>query len=339
MAPRLRPAWHILLYHDISYEETPYTRGIEGGTLPPDLLRDQVETLRRVGDLVGVDEGLRRTRSGEPLRRPMFSFWFDDGFAGVRQHALPILDEVGVSAAMSVCSRFVDRSELHWRLALSWLRHVDGLRHVRAALRDRLAGLPAGTPLRASTMDRFEPRIAQCILDLHQKMTTPAQREAAAALFDDRAGLRSLRDAGWLLCNHSAAHWPIGEAAAIDHFAAQFEECANDLSDLLTSDPDLWVLPFDRSRHRAASLLQEFAAAGSHDNRFLVLVGNRPTAREDLDRRTIYRTCAPAASGRALLRSLRATTRRRTPAESPAAPRVPRRALAPAETAAVRPPG
>ena len=38
---------------------------------------------------LSVPDALARFQSG-PLDRPLFSFWFDDGFLGVRRHAAPI---------------------------------------------------------------------------------------------------------------------------------------------------------------------------------------------------------------------------------------------------------
>jgi hypothetical protein len=79
----MRSAWYLLLYHNVSWEENPYLRGLDV-TLPPDLLREHIAALGRLGDLVSVAEGLRRLGGGggggPPRRRGLlargWATWF-----------------------------------------------------------------------------------------------------------------------------------------------------------------------------------------------------------------------------------------------------------------------
>jgi len=291
------PSWTILLYHNISWEETPGSRGIEGATHPPDVLREHAATLSRVGRLVSVEEGIRRLRSGD-LPSPLFSFWFDDGLADVRRYALPILSEHGVTGAVSVCSRFVDRKELHWQFKLSFLAHVDGLRILRSRLRKH--GFMTGMSLKRFTMDHCSEAVLEAVSRVYEGCTTPEERAAALELFADRDGLRELQKAGWLVTNHTAAHYPVGEDSFIHKLEDQFAECADELGDLLAGSPEYWVLPCDRPMHRSPTLLECFGQAGG--DRYLILVGNQRTEPDDLDRRLLFRVCAPACGGDELLR-------------------------------------
>ena len=72
----MKKGWYILLYHYIFWEENPYIRGI-GGTCPPDMFRDHLAHLSRVGEFVSISEGLSRLTQGNITNR-LFSFWFDD---------------------------------------------------------------------------------------------------------------------------------------------------------------------------------------------------------------------------------------------------------------------
>jgi len=81
--------WTILLYHNVSWEDSPFTRGIKGITCPPDVFREHVDLLRKYGEIVSIDEGINRLKFGRKGR--IFSFWFDDGLEGVRKYAFPIL--------------------------------------------------------------------------------------------------------------------------------------------------------------------------------------------------------------------------------------------------------
>ena len=57
----LIPGWYILLYHDISWEETPFVRHI-GGTCPPDVFRDHVSTCESSGNTRIGSGGDEKTR-------------------------------------------------------------------------------------------------------------------------------------------------------------------------------------------------------------------------------------------------------------------------------------
>src|SRR5215471_12480919 len=129
----LARGWYIILYHDVSWEETPFTSHL-GSTCPPDVFRDHVRTCEELGELVSIQDGIERVKKGD-IASPLFSFWFDDGFVGVRKYAAPILAAHGVTGAISICSRFAMRTEMFWRCKLSYLHSIDAGRHLRARLR------------------------------------------------------------------------------------------------------------------------------------------------------------------------------------------------------------
>ena len=85
----MNPGWYILNYHDISWEESAYTRAI-GGNLPPDIFRSHLVALGQNARLVSIPDGFQRFRQGG-IDEPLVSFWFDDGLTGVRKYALPLL--------------------------------------------------------------------------------------------------------------------------------------------------------------------------------------------------------------------------------------------------------
>jgi peptidoglycan/xylan/chitin deacetylase (PgdA/CDA1 family) len=271
----MRPGWYILLYHDVSWEQNPYLRGI-GGTCPPDLLRSHLQALSRLGRLASPDQAFADWTSGK-IDRPVFSFWFDDGFIGVRKYALPILQQHGITGAISVCSRFVLRRELFWRFKLSFLSACDGLRLLRSRLKP--LGYVAGRSVKQFTLDHFSIEVAEMIDAVYRQCTSEHQRADAFRLFARIDDLQSLKQEGWIVTNHSAAHYPVSESSAIDLFAAQFQECAADLDELLRAERKYWVVPFDRSECRAPTLLRTFTACNSDAH--LVLVGdevNHPLA-------------------------------------------------------------
>lgn len=294
----LPPGWYVLLYHDVSWEEPPELRGIGGMVVPPDRFREQLAVLDGEARLIAADEARERLREERP-DEPWVSVWFDDGYAGVRRYAAPLLAGRGLTATVSVCSRFTLREEMYWRAELGWLGSVDGLRRVRSRLRGH--GVRAGSRLRDATLDRFCPEGRAAIAEVYAELAPAAYREDAFRLFDTLDGLQQLRAEGWTLANHSAAHWPIGEPSAIAHLESQFDECARRFAAAGLELSGELVLPFDRIR--APELDRVFDDAFPDDT--LVLVGNRPTTRADLDRRRIHRIVAPPVPGRELLQRLR----------------------------------
>ncbi|MFC1511034.1 hypothetical protein ACFL5U_01445 [Candidatus Margulisiibacteriota bacterium] len=147
----MKKGWYILLYHNVSWEENPYLNGL-GLTCPPDIFRDHLKHLSRAGEFVSVSEGLSRLNSGM-INKPIFSFWFDDGFTGVRQYALPLLEKYSVTGALSISSRFWNREELLWRSKLSYLNYIDGLKILRSRLRKY--GHEKGLSIKKFTVDCF----------------------------------------------------------------------------------------------------------------------------------------------------------------------------------------
>ncbi|MCX6907193.1 MAG: polysaccharide deacetylase family protein [Verrucomicrobia bacterium] len=236
----MQNAWHILNYHDVSWESSIFTRGI-GGTVSPDMFRKQVETLKRMGSVISIQRGLDILKRGEPISEPLFSLWFDDGFAGVRRHALPICREHGITAGISVCSRFVDRREMFWRCVLSFLSFCDGLRVLRSRLRP--LGYMPGESLKRWSLDHFSEDMIRIINDVYCSLTTDLFRLDAFRLFDDREGLKVLANEGWLIANHTQAHYPVGPSPGEVFTTREFQACAPLLEEL-GGHSRIWVAPF-----------------------------------------------------------------------------------------------
>lgn len=297
----MRPGWYILLYHNVSWEDDPYTRGIEGMTCPPDMFAEHVECLRSIGELVSIPEGIKRleeARTGHPL----FSFWFDDGLAGVRRYALPALAQHNCSAAMSVCSRFFHRKEFFWRFQLTYLNYLDGLRFLRSRLRKH--GFIPGMSVKDSTLDSFSESILQAIHQLYEEFTSAEVRQDAFRLFETEEGLRKLATENWVIANHTAAHYPVGEAQCLRFLEGQFRECEAAIIEAFGEPSGFWVLPFDRHRRRSETLSEAFAACA--EERWLVLVGDRRNTPITLGQKHLFRIKAPICYGKRFVKAVKA---------------------------------
>ncbi len=236
----MKPGWYILNYHNVGWENSLFTQALSGNHRP-DVFRGHVEYLAEVGELLSVDEGLSRMRDGKSFNGPAFSFWFDDGFAGLRRHALPVLKEHRVTAAVSVVSRLVLREEMYYMSKLSFLARTDGLRFVRSRLRRLCSDRPLR--IRGWMKSNFRLEFLPLIDEVYNRFTTESFRKDAFRIYDDEKGIQALADAGWLITNHSAAHYPLSESLGWEDVESGFDECSSLVRRFSTDDP-FWVTPF-----------------------------------------------------------------------------------------------
>jgi peptidoglycan/xylan/chitin deacetylase (PgdA/CDA1 family) len=297
---KLPAGWYILLYHDVSWEEGPFIRHV-GGTCAPDVFRDHVRACRELGEIVAVREGFSRLQAGR-IDEPVFSFWFDDGLAGVRKYAAPILERYSATGAVSICSRFAERRELFWRFKLSYLHSIDAGRLVRSRLRAR--GYVVDGPLRALSRERFDSGIIEIIDAVFDEAVTESVHKDAFRGFETGEGVRDLQDRGWTVANHSAAHYPIGEPHVMDIVLEQFDECESYLQTLTGRASDFWVFPFDiKLTGEAVDLVRR-----ERSDKAVVLVRNRPNTAGDPC--ILTRIQAPVSDRRRLGDVLTAAARR-----------------------------
>jgi peptidoglycan/xylan/chitin deacetylase (PgdA/CDA1 family) len=202
-----------------------------------------------MGRLIAIRDGMERLSRSE-IDEPLISFWFDDGLAGVRKYAAPILAKRDVSGATSICSRFATRIEMFWRFKLSYLHSIGA----GPLLRRRLSeyGCNESCQLRSFTIDKFQSGLLAAINEIYDELVPSHVQQEAFKIFDTPEGLLVLRKQGWAITNHSAAHYPIGESHVNDILLEQFEECEQFIRDLTGAASGYWVFPFDRKVDPAA---------------------------------------------------------------------------------------
>ncbi|MCG8668814.1 MAG: polysaccharide deacetylase family protein [Pseudomonadales bacterium] len=288
--------WYVLNYHDISWEENPFISRI-GGSFPPDVFAEHLEHLSKAGTLVSVQEGIEATKNG-PVNDVLISFWFDDGFKGVRKYAKPILDHHNVTAAMSINSSFLLRKDMFWRCKLSFLDYLDQTRILRSRLKKY--GFKFGEQVRLFTLDNFSLEIVEEINQLYATYVSGEFAHDAFRIFDTLSGMQMLQESGWLITNHSANHYPIGEASSIGLLQTEFETCEQEVSEHMRFSSEYCVLPFDRVSKRSPDLFKTFAEA--FPEKYLVLVSE--TLNKSLDDKLIHRFGPPQMDGKDLVKYL-----------------------------------
>ena len=109
---RIRDAGLILCYHNVvSGEASPH--GEPGLHVPRERFAWQMRWLADHYTLVSLGEFADRLAAGGPLRW-VAAVTFDDGYAGVFEHALPILRELRVPATVFLVARAAGRRSGFW---------------------------------------------------------------------------------------------------------------------------------------------------------------------------------------------------------------------------------
>lgn len=291
--------WIILYYHNISWKETPWERGLRS-CFPPDIFREHIEMLENMGTFVSIDEGIERVKSGK-IKHPLFSIWFDDGMSGLTRYALPILREFNSTGTVAICSRFVKQTEYFWRMKLSYLSSIDGLRFLRSRLIKY--GYKIGESIKSFTLDNLSLELIDEIDAVYCRFASSEVRNLGWSLFETEKGISKLRQYGWLISNHSAAHYPVGEDSCLHMFNDQFEECKQLVAALNKESSPFLVIPFDRPQYRSVRLYEEFSKRRKDE--WLVLVGNRANDLDNVLHNTLYRVYVPNVRGKQLMNMLK----------------------------------
>lgn len=284
MAQKLSPGWYIVLYHDVSWEDSIFTRYI-GGTCPPDLFEANIDSLGTIGELVSIDVGEELLRT-DRLTKPYISIWFDDGLKGVLNNALPILQAKGLTAGVSLCSKFVAKQEFFWRFKLSYLNHIDGMRFVRSKLRKYDYQLSKS--VKEYTNLNFSEEMLADIDQVYVDSTSDSFRQDAFRLFMDKSDVELLHSYGWTISNHTASHYRMSREYGPERVVNDFLACEEYLKDFTRTN--YWVIPFGTPKN-----LDEFDQyIDARDDRYMVFVNNKKNTSQLCNQdKVLYRIDAP----------------------------------------------
>src|SRR5439155_12039298 len=99
---------------------------------------------------------------------------------------------------------------------LSFLAFAGGVRVL--AMRLGALGFRPGDSVKKWTMENFSLDMVRIIHEVYEKFAHIDLRADAFRIFDTIGGLEELADAGWIIANHSAAHYPTTEVQGKDFF-------------------------------------------------------------------------------------------------------------------------
>jgi|GEM_PF-182645 len=198
---RLENALYIINYHSIcdSRSMAPWERYLTDSVTPLAHFTAHLQWMRDNAEPVKLAECEALFERGN-LDKPYFAVTFDDGYRTVFRTAAPVLDRLGVTPALCVCSDFA-QGGIFCNVILGVLIASQGFTTIATQLRQRF-GLKASKPkrlLRAIKQHADYPVIAQWI-----------QTRGAGRVPDrphlSMEELRMLAVKGWNIVNHTRDH-------------------------------------------------------------------------------------------------------------------------------------
>lgn len=167
----------VLMYHEICDD----AHDIDAWTVVRNskFLR-QIEFLRKSHEIVSLDEALRRIYSGQPLDRPIATLTFDDGYSGMAEVLMPILEREQIPATMYLATGHIESQRLYW-----YDRAINALQVARPLdLNLRREGLSTYR-IEPAAGTSVWPQIRQLLDDL--KPIDPSRRETLVDRVVERA--------------------------------------------------------------------------------------------------------------------------------------------------------
>ena len=221
-----RRAALVLVYHRVAphgaapHEVVP--------TIASALLREHLEALTRLGTVVPLSELLEPSHSS---RRARFAVTFDDDHVGHSQHALPILQSVGVTATFFLSGRTLHGLPPYWWTFVEESIRLNGLPHTARAL-----GLNRGSP--ATLAGALEH--SSLTERLHELLPQSTEPQMSA---DD---IRRLSDAGMTIGFHTLRHARLSDLSGTD-LSRAMTEGLTELAAAAGAPVNLLAYPYGRA--------------------------------------------------------------------------------------------
>ncbi len=251
------PVWTVLSYGHISHEEPAHLAAIAGAVCPPDRLREHLEALHQAGRFVGLEEGWAAVSSG-PLRKPLFTLFFEGPYAGIAA-AAQLLDALPIKAAFAFPAPST-AGEPAWPYQLSFLSTCDGLRLLRGRLKS--LGYEPGRPLLDFMYDNLSPSLLEILSAVYRRSVGKNACDEVARLFAKPSALRELAARGWTPVLQGSDLLPAGEHPGKGELERHFATDAALFRETFGTPARFRALhPFHRPQKLAARLAELKASA------------------------------------------------------------------------------
>ncbi|HSB95988.1 MAG TPA: polysaccharide deacetylase family protein [Spongiibacteraceae bacterium] len=266
-APRL---W-VLMYHRILPASDPRHASEEPGMIvTPTSFRQQLQTIKKLFDVMPLIEWVERRAQGKPLPARACAVTFDDGWLDNFEYALPVLQAEQVPATVFAVADMVGTARQFWPNRLARILTTPGLDHDQTAFAwlQQLPGYSASatlTPEAIATLvhacKKFsDPELAA---NLERMETAIALPPLTSPALMDWPQLRQLQASGLIdIGSHTRHHYRLVEnlPAAILH--DEVVGSRSQLENMLDRPVKLFCYPNGNVSRAAAKLVAgHFAAA------------------------------------------------------------------------------
>lgn len=199
----------VVLYHAVENIRSSYTRGL-GVTVDIDTFELHLRYFERYYQVLGMNHYLNIQASGkqDTLNTGQLLITFDDGYASVLDHALPLLEKKGMPATTYLIGNAV-------RGRMVWVNRLNqALNDFPAEAREVLASYPGLTDLsRRGIIHRiqttFDPRQIDALIAQFES-TIPNLTLDEEKLFCTPDDIKHMQTRGMEFGFHSNDHWNLG---------------------------------------------------------------------------------------------------------------------------------
>ena len=263
------PWLSILTYH--RFAGPPGVEQFDDGVVDvtPEEFERQVVTLKKHFTVVGTEELCAFARGASLPDNPV-AITFDDGYAGVHQHALPILKRHGCKAIVFVATSFISERSLYWWDRVAYI--------VKQSTRDEVSlkypfPLQLDLSCRTTAIDQVlrlikaHPRLelGRLLDDLGKAAGVPFTRDMDRAFADELLmswdQIRELRAAGLDIESHTRTHRVLGTLSPRD-LAEELRGSSDDLVRELGVAPRALAYPVGKPVARESGIRRELSRAG-----------------------------------------------------------------------------
>jgi peptidoglycan/xylan/chitin deacetylase (PgdA/CDA1 family) len=212
IARLLGPAYSLrcVVFHDISAEETPFTRGM-GASITPTEFESVLRFLTRYYNPVHLQDVLNDADGRGLPPRPLL-VTFDDGYASVMEWAAPLCRKFGVPAVFFLNAAFLDNHRLAPDSFVCFVANVLGMETINAAVRVAKGVDSPKLNCMAEVFSRFFPSISlaerEVFLDAlaHLGRINGGKLAEEAHLYVTRKQVGELASSGFEIGNHTYTH-------------------------------------------------------------------------------------------------------------------------------------
>jgi peptidoglycan/xylan/chitin deacetylase (PgdA/CDA1 family) len=268
---RARTPWlTVLTYHRVhdDPEGQPFDTGVIDATSAE--FDEQVGTLRRYFDVIGLDDVIRFL-AGRPLPSNPALITFDDGYLDCHQRALPILKKHGAKAAFFIATGYLNERRVFWWDRISYV--IRACRQERVVIRyprtielDLAASRPRATRVLLDIVKQHYgldvPRFVDELTEASGvEWSRDLERRFADQLLMTWDQVRELRREGMDVHSHTRTH-RILQTVPVSELAAELHGARRDLEEQLGEPVRAVSYPVGRAVNRHPAIRNAVREAG-----------------------------------------------------------------------------